>query len=200
MDRRAELQPHIEATAHKPCQQGDGDAFREIEVLHRRLFLLFAQALRLHVARHADDGNAHKRHHYTDNDRSRQLLQMMRLGIEDVQYHRSQNGAQTGARAQRDALSQRHAKVAHRKPESQSAHAPQHTEKDGHCHIQPACTGKQLKKAVSRRNSQQRTQQRENQPGKHALNQPVRLPAPVFYPINRHVTARLAERADSNNQ
>ncbi len=41
----------------------------------------------------------------------------------------------------------------------------------------------------------QSAEQRKHEPGKHALNYPVAFPAPVFNFIDRHVAARLAERA-----
>ena len=36
----AKLQAHVEAAAHKACQQGNGQSLGEVEVLHRRLLLL----------------------------------------------------------------------------------------------------------------------------------------------------------------
>ena len=50
------------------------------------------------------------------------------------------------------------------------------------------------------RQRQQRTRQREQQPREDALHDPVALPAPGLDPVDRHITAALAERPDRNNQ
>ena len=83
--------------------------------------------------------------------------EIVEFGKEDVEQHRSHDGAQSGAGAEGYRLSQRHTQVAHRKAERQSANAPEHAKEDGHPHIERRSLGKQSEERLTFRNSQQRS-------------------------------------------
>ena len=140
---------------------------------------------------YADDGDADERHDDTDDDRRGEVMGM---ACEDG----AEDGAQGGTGAQREALAQGHAEVTHAQAEGQAADAPQGAEKDGQQRsLGMGCV--HGKKGFSRRHGEQRTEQRENEPGEDTLDNPVAFPAPRLDLIDRHIAAALAERADGDD-
>ena len=149
----------------------------------------------LHRACNAYDGDAEQRHHHAEDDGEGERAERVELGEEDVEQHRAHDCPEAGARAERYALPQGHAQVAHGKAKGEPANAPEHAEEDGHPDVERSLGREQFSKAMACRDGQQGTQQGQHEPGEHALHYPVRLPAPVLYLVYRHVAARLAERS-----
>ena len=175
-----EAEAYIEARAHESGKQRYDDAFRKVKVLHGFLLLLFAERLGLHVSGHADDGYAGKRH---DDAYDYGHRQVVRIAGE----HRRKYCAESRARAEGDALAEGHAEVTHREAERQSAYTPKHAEE--HRPQRRRGVGRvEFHKPVPVGHCEHGAEKREYNPGEHALDKPIRLPAPQLYLIYRHVT------------
>ena len=124
VDVTSEGEAYVEASAHESGQQGDGQTLWEVEVLHRRLFLLLGKGGGFHRAGHADDGDAHECYHHAENHAEGERREGVHLREEYVEEHGTHDGAQSGASAEGDALAESHTQIAHGEAKGESAHTP----------------------------------------------------------------------------
>ena len=81
------------------------------------------------------------------------------FGEEDVEQHRSHDGAQSGTGAKGDALSESDSKVTHGESEGKASDTPKHTEEHGHRDVERIVGREQLAKGVPARHGEQGTSQ-----------------------------------------
>ena len=187
-----ETQSDVEAGAHQAADHGDHYALAEVEVLDGLLPLLFRKRSGFHRTGDAYDGDAYDGDYHSDNHSHREAG---RLAGED----RSEDPSEAGAESEADALAEGYAEIAHPETESQASHTPEGAEEDGEpCRLR-VCSheGEKVSQSMSLRNREKRSEQREDEPGEHALDKPVALPAPFLDLIDRNIAAGLAESPSS---
>ena len=189
IDSLTKGQTYIEAPAHETSQEGYHYASWKVEVLHRSFLLLLGQCGCLHGTSNAYDGNTQQGDSHAQQYRSGQTGQGSLLWEEDIEQDGTHHCTQSGTCSQGNTLSQGHAQVTHGEAKGETAHTPQNTKEDGHADIERVLRRDKFTEAMSLRNSQECAQQRQDQPGKGALHNPITLPTPLLNLVDGHIAA-----------